>query len=132
MHGALLWLSTCPLDFGCWLLDHVTYLKLRKKELLAKLRKVTKMITIFTPNVFLFQLKINHVIQQPKTRGQVDHQHWVSIYRFLKLVSIHYEWFHTLYIFYLSLKVVKVLIWGILIFAAFIHNIIMKFEKSLQ
>ena len=23
--------STCPLAFGCWLLDHVIYLKLRKK-----------------------------------------------------------------------------------------------------
>ena len=29
--------STCPLVFGSWLLDHVIYFKLRKKEMLAKL-----------------------------------------------------------------------------------------------
>ena len=51
--------------------------------------KAEKIDKIFTQNVFLSLLKINLVIQQPKTRGHVDHQHWVSIYRFLKLVSIH-------------------------------------------
>ena len=34
--------STCPLVFGYWLLSHVMYLKLGKKELLAKLIKFTK------------------------------------------------------------------------------------------
>ena len=34
--------STCPLVFGCWELSHVIFLILRKKELVAKLRKFTK------------------------------------------------------------------------------------------
>ena len=34
--------STCPLAIDCWLLNHVIYLKLRKKKLLAKLGKLTK------------------------------------------------------------------------------------------
>ena len=34
--------STCPLVFCCWELSHVIFFKLRKKELLAKLRKFTK------------------------------------------------------------------------------------------
>ena len=34
--------STCPLVFGRWELSHVIFLKLRKKELLAKLSKFTK------------------------------------------------------------------------------------------
>ena len=34
--------STCPLVFGCCELSHVIFLKLRKKELLAKLSKFTK------------------------------------------------------------------------------------------
>ena len=34
--------STCPLVFGCWELSHVIFLKLKKKELLAKLNKLTK------------------------------------------------------------------------------------------
>ena len=34
--------STRPLVFGCWKLSHVIFLKLRKKELLAKLSKFTK------------------------------------------------------------------------------------------
>ena len=34
--------STCPLLFGCCELSHVIFLKLRKKELLAKLSKFTK------------------------------------------------------------------------------------------
>ena len=33
---------TCPLVFGCWELSHVIFFKLRKKELLSKLRKFTK------------------------------------------------------------------------------------------
>ena len=42
--------STCPLVFSSWLLNHVIYLKLRKKELLAKLSKLTKWQNIFTQN----------------------------------------------------------------------------------
>ena len=34
--------STCVLVFGCWELNHVIFLKLRKKELLAKLCKFAK------------------------------------------------------------------------------------------
>jgi hypothetical protein len=37
-----LWCSICPLVFDCWELSHVIFLKLRKKELLAKLKKFTK------------------------------------------------------------------------------------------
>ena len=37
-----LWCSTCPLVFGRCELSHVIFLKLRKKELLAKLSKFTK------------------------------------------------------------------------------------------
>ena len=47
----LLGCSTCPLVFGCWELSHVTFLMLRKKELLAKLSKFTKWQ--------LFSLKLN-------------------------------------------------------------------------
>ena len=72
---------------------------------------------------FLSSLKINNVIQQTKTRGHVDHPHWVPMYTFLKLyfVFIHYEMFHTLCIFYLFLKVIKVLILGTSILSDFIH-----------
>ena len=35
-------LSTCSLVFFIWLFDHVTYLKLRKKYVFAKLSKFTK------------------------------------------------------------------------------------------
>jgi hypothetical protein len=72
--------STCPLGFFSWLLDHVIYLKLKKKYQFAKLSK----FTILTQNdnflyllelsfcefhqlckqLFLSQLEINHVIQQ--------------------------------------------------------------------
>ena len=31
-----LYMYTCPLVFGCWELSHVIFLKLRKRELLAK------------------------------------------------------------------------------------------------
>ena len=51
--------STCPLVFFSWLLDHVTYLKLKKKWLFAKLNKFTKwqllslkMTTFFTQDYF--------------------------------------------------------------------------------
>ena len=33
---------TCPLLFGCWVMRHVIFLMLRRKELLAKLSKFTK------------------------------------------------------------------------------------------
>ena len=42
--------STCLLVFFCWELSHVIFLKLRKKELLAKLKKFTKWQTICTQN----------------------------------------------------------------------------------
>ena len=34
--------STCGLVLGCWRLNHVIFLKLKKKERLAKLSKFTK------------------------------------------------------------------------------------------
>ena len=37
-----LWSSTSPLVFDCWELNHVIFLKLRKKELLAKMCKFSK------------------------------------------------------------------------------------------
>ena len=40
--GVKLRCSTCPLVFGCWVLSHVIFLMLRKKELLVKLSKFTK------------------------------------------------------------------------------------------
>ena len=52
-----------------------------KETIVCKAEKIHKMITIFTQKAYLSQLKINHEIQQPKTGGYVDHQHWVSIYR---------------------------------------------------
>ena len=42
--------STCALDFGCWELSNVIFLKLRKKELPAKFGKLTKWQTFFTQN----------------------------------------------------------------------------------
>ena len=39
--SSLRW-STCVLVYFSWLLDHVIYLKLRKKEIMAKLSKFTK------------------------------------------------------------------------------------------
>ena len=64
----------CPLVFFTWLLDHVIYLKLRKKEIFS-----LKITTFFTQDhfvlsfcgfaqlskeLFLSQLEINHLIQQ--------------------------------------------------------------------
>ena len=40
--------STCPLDFGCCKLSHEIFLKLRKKELPAKVCKFTNTTAIFT------------------------------------------------------------------------------------
>ena len=37
-----LWCSTCLLVFGCCELSYLIFLKLRKKELLAKLRKIAE------------------------------------------------------------------------------------------
>ena len=79
-----------------WLLDHVIYLKLRKKQGHAKQRKIHKI--------------------------HIGSQLW--------FVFIHYELFHNLYIFYLFLKVIKVLILGILILADFIHNMHMGYRLS--
>ena len=41
-------LSTCSLVFFSWLLDHVIYLKMRKKISLCKAEQIHKMSTIFT------------------------------------------------------------------------------------
>ena len=78
-----------------WLLNHVTYLKLSKKEKLAKLSKSTKYqlfslttttqdhfgVKIFVvlsicsaqQTIIFPQPKIIHMIQQSNTRGYVDH-----------------------------------------------------------
>ena len=40
-----------------------------KETTACKAEKIHKMITIFTQNVFLSQLKINHVIQQPTAKN---------------------------------------------------------------
>ena len=83
--------STCPLVFGCWEISHVIFHKLRKKELLAKLRKFTKWQLVslkmvlgclfewkwlsfcefsqICKQLFLSQLKINHVIQEPTAKN---------------------------------------------------------------
>ena len=52
--------STCFLVLGFWELNHVTFTKLRKKELLAKLCKFTKWQLFFTQNenLGLFWVKI--------------------------------------------------------------------------
>ena len=77
--------STCPLAFGCWLLDHVISLKLRE-IVVWQSEQIHKMWSFFTQTgprlsfwvklvvilwicsackqLFLSQLEINHVIQQ--------------------------------------------------------------------
>ena len=77
----LLRCSTCTLVFGCCELSHVIFLKLRKKELLAKWSKLSKNschfvnLLIFASSNFLISLKkitwLNS--QQPKTRVHVEH-----------------------------------------------------------
>ena len=42
--------STCPLVYFIWLLDHVTYLKLRNNLLLLQAEQFHKVITLFTQN----------------------------------------------------------------------------------
>ena len=42
--------STCPLVYFTWLLDHVTYLKLRNNLLLLQAEQFHKMTTVFTQN----------------------------------------------------------------------------------
>ena len=64
--------STCYLRSCCWLLDHIIYLKLRKISLFANISEFCKFAQL-SKQIFLSQLKINHVIQQPKPRGNVDH-----------------------------------------------------------
>ena len=82
--------STCPLVLGCWDLSHVIFLKPRKKELLAKLRKFTKwqprtilsenschfvnLLSFASSSFFLSMRKITWLnSQQPKTRGHIEH-----------------------------------------------------------
>ena len=63
--------STCPQGFSCWELSHVIFLKLRKKQVLAKLSKFTNQLR---KQFLLSQHEKNHVTQQPTTRGGVEHQ----------------------------------------------------------
>ena len=90
--------STCPLDFGCWELSHVIFLKLRMKELLAKPSKFIKWqlfslkmalgclfewkwlsfceFAQLCKQFFLSQLEKNHVTQlttAKKIRVHVEH-----------------------------------------------------------
>ena len=82
--------STCTLAFGCWI---TWFTSTVEKETTAWKAEQT---------VFVSQLKINHVIHQPTANKYIVSQY---IYRFLKLwfIFIHYESFHTHYI-YLSLN----------------------------
>ena len=100
--------STCPLVLGCWELSHVIFLKLSKKELLAKLSKFIKWqhfslktttyrdilsenschfmnLLDFASSSFILSLrKITWLnSQQPKSRGHVEHHNpeqksWIS------------------------------------------------------
>ena len=61
---------TCPVVFGCWGLNHVIFLKLRKKERTAcKAEQIHKMTTIFTQNnnlrpFLVIGIKLKHKISQ--------------------------------------------------------------------
>ena len=83
-----IWCFTSVLVFGCWLMNHVTHLKLRQRLLLLKAEQIDKMETIYTQNddflkklpffwacnkhLFLSQLEIDHVIYDTTVKTKPD------------------------------------------------------------
>ena len=65
-HPIRFWCFTCPLAFGCCELSHVIFLKLRKKELLAKVSKFTKGLkkTTYTDRNILELKRSNAVLPE--------------------------------------------------------------------
>ena len=55
VHSNLLRCSTSVLFFGCWLMNHMTYLNLKQKYHMLKAKQIHNFTTIFTQNDDFFQ-----------------------------------------------------------------------------